>query len=69
MARSALLRGLAALRRLVLPALPLLLSTATVLSAAEPARPAEAGVIVAPQPTTLETEEGGVHGQLVSPPS
>ncbi len=68
MARSALLRGLAALRRLVLPALPLLLSTETLVSAAEPVHPADPGVIVAPQPTALETEEGGVHGQLVVAP-
>lgn len=53
MARSALLRGLAAL---------LLLPPLTPLPGAEPA------VIVAPRPTELEAAEGGVHGQLAVAP-
>lgn len=68
MACSALLRGLAAFRRSVISAAWLPLSLAAPLPGAEAARTADPGVIIAAQPTVLETEEAGVHGQLAVAP-
>ena len=60
MACSALLRGLAAFGHSALFAVLLFLPPA--------ARAADPGIITAAQPTLLETEEGGVHGQLAVAP-